>query len=183
MRNSALIWLSLLLFAPVLANAGQFILSSESFADGTTIPLKYARNGINGGKNISPQINWKNPPERTKSFALICVDIAPVANNWIHWEIFNIPADIHSIKEGASCKNMPPGSIENFNSFGDRGYSGPQPLEGSEVHTYVFTIYALNFDKITSGEKFYNYDQFLKLLNGRILGQISITGTFINELH
>lgn len=181
MKNAALIWLIFLLFASTLTNAEQFTLSSESFKNGSKIPLKYARNGINGGENISPQLNWKTQPKGTKSFVLMCVDTAPVANNWIHWEVLNIPANASTINEGASCKNMPPGSIETLNSFGNRGYGGPQPPSGTGVHNYVFTIYALDVDKITTEKGLCNYDQFLKLLNGKTLGQASISGTFVNE--
>ena len=182
MKNSALMWFVLLLFVPALSNGVQFTLSSESFADGSKIPLKHARNGINSDKNISPpQLTWKNPPEGTKSFALLCLDTAPVANNWIHWMVFNIPADIRSINEGASCKNMPSGSTENLNSFRVGGYGGPQPPEGTGVHTYIFTIYAMS-DKITLLEESYSYDQFVKLINEKILGQASLAGTFINKI-
>jgi len=181
MKNSVLVWFFFLFTVPALTNAAQFTLSSESFTNDSKIPLKHARNGMSGGKNISPQLNWKNPPEGTKSFALICVDTASIANNWIHWAVFNIPANVRSINEGVSCKNIPPECIENPNSFEDKGYSGPQPPKGTGVHTYVFTICALNVDNITTERKFYNYDQFLKLLNGKILEKASISGTFINE--
>lgn len=183
MKNSVLFWLFILLFIPAATNARQFILSSESFKDGSKIPSKYARNGIPIGKNISPQLTWKNKPDGTKSFALTCVDIAPVARNWIHWEVFNIPANINRIEEGASCKNMPLGSIETLNSFGNRGYAGPQPPENTGVHTYIFSIYALNVHKIAPEKEFYTYDEFLQFINGKIVEQTSITALFINESH
>ena len=65
-----------------------------------------------------------------KSFALSMVDPHPVAQNWVHWLVISIPADVISFEEGASGKKLPPGSVELKNSSGDIGYGGPQPPKG-----------------------------------------------------
>lgn len=154
------------------------MLFSDSFVDKSIIPIKYANLGIKGGENISPQLSWKNSPKETKSYAIICVDIAPIANNWIHWAVFNIPGTVTQLSEGASGNNMPEGALEIHNSFRSKGYGGPQPPKGSGVHTYVFTIYALNTPKIELTKSFLTYDEILTSLRSRIISKSTYCGTF-----
>ena len=101
-------------------------LSSRAFKDGGRIPSQFVMPGA-GGKNISIPLDWKGAPEGTKSFALSIIDLHPVAKNWVHWLAINIPASRTDLLEGVSDKDMPPGSVELKNSFGDIGYGGPQP--------------------------------------------------------
>ena len=78
-------------------------LTSSAFANGQPIPKKYT----GAGANVSPPLTWSDPPEGTRSLALICDDPdAPSAKNprpegpWVHWVIYNIPADVRSLPEG-----------------------------------------------------------------------------------
>src|SRR5512139_2272561 len=96
-------------------------ITSTAFKDGEKIPIQYVMPGA-GGKNISVPLSWKNIPPGTKSFALSMVDPHPVAQNWVHWLVINIPASATSLEEGASGKKMPRESIELKNSFGEMGY-------------------------------------------------------------
>src|SRR4030043_1410347 len=104
-----------------------------------------------GGKNISLPLSWKNVPAGVKSFALSVVDPHPVAQNWVHWLVINIPKEVTRIEEGASGKSMPSGSIELKNPFGDIGCGGPQPPKGTGEHPYVVTVYALNVENLALG--------------------------------
>lgn len=150
--------------------------SSSAFKDGAKIPVQYVMPGA-GGKNISVPLSWKNIPSGTKSFALSVVDHHPVAQNWIHWLVINIPANASSIEEGASGKKMPPGSLELKNSFGEIGYGGPQPPRGTGDHPYIFTLYALNADKLNLGVNT-SLSAFKKALEGKILGSTTLTGKY-----
>src|SRR5579883_2562233 len=62
-------------------------LQSKSFADGKEIPEKYTCHG----QNISPELNWKGAPSKTKCFALIVEDPDAPQMNFTHWVVFNIP--------------------------------------------------------------------------------------------
>jgi len=65
-----------------------FTLSSSAFQANERIPKKYTGDG----EDVSPPLQWKNPPAGTKSFALICDDPdAPRPEPWVHWVIYNIP--------------------------------------------------------------------------------------------
>ena len=119
-------------------------ISSSAFPNGKPIPSKYAQLGVTGGENLSIPLSWSDRPSNTVSFALTIVDPHPVAKNWFHWGVVNIPPSVTSLPEGASGKSLPQGAKELYNSYGSPGYGGPQPPKGSGQHPYVITIYALN---------------------------------------
>jgi Raf kinase inhibitor-like YbhB/YbcL family protein len=128
-----------------------FTLKSKDIGGQAT--MKQVFNGFGcTGDNISPQLWWENAPKDTKSFALTMYDPdAPTGSGWWHWVIFDIPANITELKSGAgdlSKKLAPAGSIQSKTDFGGTGYGGPCPPEGHGFHTYIFTIYALNVDKL-----------------------------------
>jgi Raf kinase inhibitor-like YbhB/YbcL family protein len=149
---------------------------SSAFKDQEKIPIQYVMPGA-GGKNISVPISWKNIPSGTRSFALSMVDPHPVAQNWVHWLVINMPPNISSLEEGASRKKMPSGSVELKNSFGDIGYGGPQPPKGTGDHPYVFTLYALSVEKLDLGLNT-SLPAFKKALEGKILDSAMLTGKY-----
>ena len=149
---------------------------SPAFKNGDAIPARYAR-GPAGGGNVSIPLKWSGAPPGTKSFALSIVDHHPVARMWVHWMVINIPAEVSSIPEGASGRHMPSGSVELLNSFGDVGYGGPQPPEGSGPHPYVITVYALNVARLDL-EPNTTLEGFKEALNGKTLAKASVTGYF-----
>ena len=77
-----------------------FELSSPSITPGESIPVKYSCDG----EDISPELNWANAPEGTNSFALIFDDPDAPGGTWVHWVLYNIPADKEGLLEGASVK-------------------------------------------------------------------------------
>jgi Raf kinase inhibitor-like YbhB/YbcL family protein len=167
----------LLVFQQGYASGGDKMeISSLAFKDGAKIPVRYVMPKA-GGENVSIPLSWKNVPSGTKSFALSMVDPHPVAQNWVHWLVVNIPADATSIEEGASGKKMPPGAVELKSSYGDIGYGGPQPPRGTGDHPYVFTLYALNVEKLAVGVNT-SLSAFKKVLEGKILGSATITGKY-----
>jgi hypothetical protein len=151
-------------------------LSSKAFPDGGKIPLEYAMPGA-GGDNVSLPLSWTAPPAGTKSLALAIVDTHPVARNWVHWLVINIPAKTTGLPEGASGGGMPAGAVELRNSFGTQGYGGPQPPPGTGDHSYVVTIYALNVAKLNlPGHT--SLSAFQKALEGKVLASATLTGYF-----
>ena len=171
----ALIFL-VLLGCETLLGGENMKFSSSAFGDGERIPLKYVMSGA-GGENLSPPLKWEGEPEGTKSFAISCYDPHPVARNWVHWLVVNIPASVHSLSEGASGKSMPSGAVELANSFGFVGYGGPQPPPGTGDHPYVFTVYALKTEQVNlSGS--HSIKEFEEFLKPYLLCKASITGYF-----
>ena len=157
-------------------SGGNMELKSSAFNDGERIPDQYVMKAI-GGQNTSLDFEWSNAPAETKSFAFSIIEPHPVANNWVHWLVINIPASTNSIAETASGKNMPAGSMEFNNSYGSFGYGGPQPPAGSGDHPYVCTVYALNVDKMDLGINA-SLSDFKKALEGKMLAQAIVTGKY-----
>ncbi len=151
-------------------------ITSAAFKDGGKIPIQYVMVAA-GGKNLSIPLAWKNPPPGTQSYALSIIDPHPVAQNWVHWFVINIPASANTLPEGASRKSMPAGAVELKNSFGDIGYGGPQPPRGSGEHPYVVTIYALNVEKLDLAVSA-SLPTFKKALEGKVIQSSSITGKY-----
>ncbi len=159
-----------------LMGGGGMELKSSAFSDGGRIPTKYVMRPA-GGENLSPPLSWDGVPEGTKSFAISCYDPHPIARNWVHWLVINIPANVRSLPEGASGVSMPSGSVELTNSFGFKGYGGPQPPPGTGDHPYVFTVYALSVERVDiSGAP--SIEGFEKAISPYVLGKASITGYY-----
>lgn len=153
---------------PTAMEAGMsFQLTSDAFVHGQSIPAKYTCSG----KNISPALAWDEPPAGTQSFALIVDDPDAGSVPYVHWVIFNIPASVRALPEAMrNDATLPDGSpIGKSNS-----YQGPCPPSGT--HRYFFKLYAL--DKIMDSETSMNKDELLKAMDGHILAQAELMGTF-----
>jgi Raf kinase inhibitor-like YbhB/YbcL family protein len=168
--------LILILNPNAILGGGTMEISSSAFKNGEKIPIQYVMPGA-GGKNISIPLTWKASPQGTKSFALSIVDPHPVAQNWVHWLVINIPAQVSSIEEGASQKKMPKGSVELQNSWRNVGYGGPEPPKGTGDHPYVVTLYALNVEKLDLGANT-SLSAFKKAIEGKVIGSASMTGKY-----
>jgi hypothetical protein len=150
----------------------------SSYDDESIIPLKHVHHSVAGGKNISPGFTWTDPPTTTKSFALSIIDPHPVAKNWVHWFIINIPFRERKLDEGASMStSLPQGSKELLNSYGEMGYGGPAPPKGSGVHPYVTTLYALNVDSLPLGKNS-TLSEFRRALEGKVIEEAVMKGYF-----
>lgn len=159
-------------------NNRKFTIKSGVFENGKIMPSKYATTGVTGGKNISIQLSWENSPAGTKSFEVTIVDLHPIANNWVHWMVINIPAEVNAIEEGASLTNkMPKGSKEIDNTFGWNGYGGPQPPRGSGPHKYEVTIYALSIEKLDL-DKHTSLKTFQKAIEEKVIATAKTVGVF-----
>lgn len=154
-------------------------LSSKSFANGGIIPPKFAMKAIPGGQNVSPHILIEDIPANTKSIALAMIDRHPIARNWVHWAVVNIPPSAAELQEGASGK-LPKGSQELENTFGFEGYGGPQPPKGSGVHSYEISVYCLS-DIVSPKIRRPSEKEFLSMIEGKILAKAKIVGNFENK--
>jgi Raf kinase inhibitor-like YbhB/YbcL family protein len=169
------------------ASAAPFTLKSADFKDGGAIPDKNTFNSFGcTGENVSPALEWANPPAGTKSFVLMVHDPdAPTggAGFW-HWIVYNIPADTKSLPAGiaADGSNLPKGTVQSNTDFGKPGYGGPCPPEGSGAHHYNFTLYALKVDKLdvpagaTAAFVGFNANS-----SANLLGKVKLTGTYTRK--
>jgi Raf kinase inhibitor-like YbhB/YbcL family protein len=167
--------------APAQA-APAFALSSPAFKSNAAIPDKYAFNGMGcTGANVSPPLEWKNPPAGTKSFVLMEHDPdAPTGSGWWHWIVYDLPADATSLPEGAGAadgKALPKGAILGKTDMGTPAYGGACPPPGSPKHHYNFTLFALKIDKVEvpvgASAAMIGY-----MANANALGKAKLTGTY-----
>ena len=156
MKRFVLILAVLGLFGVESVYAQNFTLESKDLSGQLTANQVFSGFGCSG-KNISPALKWMNAPENTKSFAVTVYDPdAPTGSGWWHWVMFNIPADIDKLKEDAGnpAKGLAPkGSIQSITDFGAPGFGGACPPPGDKPHRYVFTVYALDVEKLDLDEK------------------------------
>jgi len=64
--------------------------------------------------------------------------VEPAGEVWLHWLVWNLPPSRTEVPEDWE----PTEAVEGVNDFGDRGYGGPAPSDGT--HTYRFKLYALD---------------------------------------
>lgn len=144
----------ILLITILLAHAAMadtFSFNPASFDQKKPLPMKHVFNGFGcSGENISPALEWANPPKGTKSFALTVYDPdAPTGSGWWHWTVVNIPATVTKLEEGASNnKKLPAGAVEGRTDYGKPGWGGACPPPGDKPHRYIFTLHALKVDKL-----------------------------------
>ncbi len=142
-------------------------LISSAFRDGERIPKAYTGEG----RNVSPPLEWNDPPDDTRSFALLCEDPdAPQEEPWVHWVAYGIPADVTAVVEGVE------GLTEGKNSRGAIGYDGPMPPPGHGPHHYHFKAYAL--DAPIDLEPGASKKKFLEAVEGHVLAIAELVGIY-----
>jgi Raf kinase inhibitor-like YbhB/YbcL family protein len=130
---------------------GRFRISAPDLSSRGRIDLTHVFNGMGcTGQNISPALEWTNPPAGTRSFAVTAYDPdAPTGSGWWHWVMYNIPANATGLAAGAGTgRNAPRGSAQGNTDFGSKGYGGPCPPVGDAPHHYHFKVFALKVDKL-----------------------------------
>jgi Raf kinase inhibitor-like YbhB/YbcL family protein len=147
-------------------------LTSPAFQPGEPIPQKYTGEG----DDVSPPLKWSDPPKGTQEFALIVDDPdAPSPQPWVHWIMSGIAPDTLELPEGVKSSGSGQGT-NSFPSGAKTGYRGPMPPPGHGPHHYYFRLYALDtkLNLPPSATK----DKLLSVMNGHVLGEGEIIGTY-----
>ena len=120
--------------------------------------------------------------------------------DFFHWVLIDLPAGLGEIKAGEFSRDITPrgksgpvtlhGARHGINDYtawfagdGDMrgdyfGYDGPCPPWNDEIrHRYVFTLFALDIDKLPV-EGTFNGQQAHEAMRGHILDQASLTGLY-----
>src|SRR5262245_12007849 len=147
-------------------------LTSSAFQEGQPIPRQYTGDG----KDSSPALKWTDPPEGTKSFALICDDPDAPRKTWVHWVLFNIPAASRELAEGVPTEEtLAGGARQGTHDVGKLGYGGPAPPRGNP-HRYFFKLYAV--DTVLNLQPGASKADLVKAVEGHVLAEAQLMGTY-----
>jgi Raf kinase inhibitor-like YbhB/YbcL family protein len=142
-------------------------LTSDAFRDGQPIPTDYTCDGA----NRSPALSWGEPPQETKSFALVIDDPDAPSGTFRHWGAYDIPASTRSVAAGQKL------GTEVMNDMNKPGYAGPCPPPGHGPHHYHFKLFALDTDRLglSAGAKIADVENAAKQ---HAFGQAELVGTY-----
>ncbi|MDD5005462.1 MAG: YbhB/YbcL family Raf kinase inhibitor-like protein [Candidatus Omnitrophica bacterium] len=147
-------------------------LKCTDFEQNEFIPRKYSCQG----EDKSPALHWIDEPLETKSFAIICDDPDAPSGIWVHWLIYNIPAQRHGLPEGTEKKEMlEDGARQGVNDSGDIGYGGPCPPPG-RAHRYFFKLYCL--DTMLNLKPGFTKDDLLNAMKGHVIEEAQLIGLY-----
>ncbi len=139
-------------------------ITSPAFTHNSSIPREFTCQG----DDVNPPLVIEGVPAGTKSLALIMDDPDAPMGTWVHWVVYNIPADTTIIE-----KNSVPG-VQLVNSFGRESYGGPCPPSGT--HRYFFKVYALDITlKLDKNSKKKDLE---KAMEGHILAKAELMGLY-----
>ena len=146
-------------------------LTSTAFKEGQPIPRAYTCDGV----NVSPPLEWSGVPKTAKTLAIICDDPDAPGGTWVHWVLYNLPADnIGLVENLPATEKLAAGGFQGKNDFEKIGYGGPCPPSGT--HRYFFKIYALDSElPLKAGA---TKAELLKAMEGHIVLQGQLMGTY-----
>ena len=152
-----------------------FSLRSDDFIALGEIPAVHTCEG----QDLSPHLSWSGAPQGTRSFALIVDD--PDAPDpkaprtvWVHWVLYDLPADTTELPRGVAAKQLPAGTREGLNDWQRKGYGGPCPPIGR--HRYFHKLYAL--DTVLPDLGATTKKGLLQAMEGHVLASAELVGTY-----
>lgn len=152
-------------------------LESSAFSNHGCMAAKYTCEG----DDLSPPLSWSGVPEGTQSLALIledpdAPDPAAPKRVYVHWVVYNIPASVTSLPEGAA-DDLPRGVQTGKNDWGKTSYGGPCPPIGR--HRYFHKLYALGTTLDLQGPP--TKADLEQAMQGHVLAQTELIGTYQKE--
>ena len=150
-------------------------LRSPDFPADGALPARFTCDG----EGASPALQWSGAPPGTRSFALIvddpdAPDPAAPQRTWVHWVLYDLPADSTGVPQGARTEQLPRGTREGHNDWNKSGFGAPCPPRGR--HRYVHTLYAL--DTVLPDLHAPDKALLLARMKGHVLGTAHLVGTY-----
>jgi Raf kinase inhibitor-like YbhB/YbcL family protein len=115
-------------------------------------------------------------PVATRSFAIIVDDPDAPRGTWVHWLLWNLPADTAELGPGVPVgPELPSGARQGINDSGDTAYGGPCPPPG-KPHRYFFRLFALG--SILNLPPGVNRSDLEATMKDHILARATLIGTY-----
>jgi Raf kinase inhibitor-like YbhB/YbcL family protein len=150
-------------------------ITSTAFTEGQPIPKKYTGES----EDVSPALAWipqGGMPANVKSFALIADDPDAPMGTWVHWVLYDLPADAKGLPENvAKTPTLPDGAKQGITDFRRVGYGGPMPPPG-KPHRYFFKLYAL--DTMLNLKPGATKKDVEAAMNGHVIAEGQLMGTY-----
>jgi Raf kinase inhibitor-like YbhB/YbcL family protein len=162
-------FLFILIFSIPIYGGDSMKIFSNSFKNNEYIPKKFTCEGL----DVSPHLQWENVPDGTKSYVLIVDDPDAPVGIWVHWVVYNIPANIKSFTENINFKNTQ--IKQGLNDFGKLNYGGPCPPRG-KPHRYFFKIYAVDIP--TDFKEGLTKNEIINKISSHIIDEAELIGLF-----
>lgn len=155
-----------------------FRIEAASFEDGGEIPRRFTCDA----EDVSPALRFSGVPGEARSLVLIvddpdAPDPAAPKMTYVHWVLYNLPADCAGLDEGVPAEGLPEGTREGLNDWQRTGYGGPCPPIGR--HRYFHKLYAL--DMLLPDLREPTKAQLEKVMEGHVLAQAQWMGTYARE--
>jgi Raf kinase inhibitor-like YbhB/YbcL family protein len=153
------------------ADAG-LLMHSINFAANAPIPAIYTCSG----DNKSPALAWTGVPVTAKTLAIVVRDPDAPRGSYVHWVLYNLPANISALPEAVpTTPTIVEGAEQGVNGSGKTGYQGPCPPPGP-THHYHFNLYALDSKlDLPAGATAAEVEQAMK---GHVVASAEVIGTF-----
>lgn len=150
---------------------GTMKLTLSAFPDGGRVPVVYTGDGA----DHSPAMAWVGAPQGTRAFAVVMDDPDAPGGTWVHWVLYDLPAETAALPEGAPQPPLPPGARRGKSSWGRLGWNGPSPPPG-KAHRYFFRLYALSAPTgLGTGATAAELERAMK---GKVLAEARWMGTY-----
>jgi Raf kinase inhibitor-like YbhB/YbcL family protein len=161
------------------APPGAFRVSSPGLPDNSIFAArnagKFEKNPNCTGENVSPALEWVNPPEKARSFVLLVDDQAGRSGLGVsHAVVYGIPASVSSLAEGELGAAPKAGRFVPGKNLLGMAYLGPCPPRGNALQHYVFTLIATDVDPAALPAGLTKEDVLKALQGGRALRAASI---------
>lgn len=151
--------------------SGGLTVTSPTITEGGAIPVAHSCSVTPPATPQSPGLAWTAGPATTRSYALVMLD--PDAGNFVHWIVYDIPANTRTITAGS----VPSGALVGRNQAGQTAYFPVCPPPGQN-HRYTFRVVALSVPTLGIPAAQATRQIVEAAFTGRIVAEGTLTGRF-----
>jgi Raf kinase inhibitor-like YbhB/YbcL family protein len=153
----------------------KLVIRSAAFPDHGEIPRIHTCQG----QDLYPPLEFSGVPPTARSLALVvddpdAPDPAAPKRTYVHWILYDLPADTSGLPAGVSGTHLPRGTRQGLNDWKRTGYGGPCPPIGR--HRYFFKLYALDtpLGDLGAADK----AGLLSAMEGHVVARAELVGTY-----